>query len=72
MEGPADLETHVGKLACFGKSYVWRETTAETLRGERAMWKQKMPQVLKEMCTLRAEEHRLWSDVQVGVQVHVT
>ncbi|XP_040592855.1 golgin subfamily A member 2 isoform X3 [Mesocricetus auratus] len=60
MEERAQLETHVGQLMeSLKQLQVERDQYAETLKGESAMWQQRVQQMAEQVHTLKEEkEHR--------------
>lgn len=65
MEERAQLETHVGQLIeSLKQLQMERDQYAETLKGESAMWQQKMQQMAEQVHTLKEEKEHRESQVQ--------
>ncbi|XP_038193484.1 golgin subfamily A member 2 isoform X4 [Arvicola amphibius] len=65
MEERAQLETHVGQLMeSLKQLQMERDQYAETLKGESAMWQQRMQQMAEQVHTLKEEKEHRESQVQ--------
>ncbi|XP_041911329.1 golgin subfamily A member 2-like [Arvicola amphibius] len=65
MEERAQLETHVGQLMeSLKQLQMERDQCAETLKGESAMWQQRMQQMAEQVHTLKEEKEHRESQVQ--------
>ncbi|XP_017404492.1 golgin subfamily A member 2 isoform X1 [Cebus imitator] len=65
MEERAQLEAHLGQvMESVRQLQMERDKYAENLKGESAMWRQRMQQVSEQVHTLREEKERSMSRVQ--------
>ncbi|KAH0505256.1 Golgin subfamily A member 2 [Microtus ochrogaster] len=65
MEERAQLETHVGQLMeSLKQLQMERDQYAETLKGESAMWQQRVQQMAEQVHTLKEEKEHRESQVQ--------
>lgn len=65
MEERAQLETHVGQLMeSLKQLQMERDQYAETLKGESAMWQQRVQQMAEQVHTLKEEKEHKESQVQ--------
>ncbi|XP_027799380.2 golgin subfamily A member 2 isoform X3 [Marmota flaviventris] len=64
VEERAQLEKHVGQMELLKQLQVERDHYAENLKGDNAMWQQRMQQMSEQLRTLREEKEQSESRVQ--------